>query len=84
MTLALTLPLQILYFTPSYWDLQKTLPLQLCDLASFVAIYALDAQAVGGLAGLLLGPHADYQAIITPTSRPLFPTRCSSCTGACT
>jgi uncharacterized membrane protein YwaF len=39
--LAVTVPLQILYFTPAYWDLAKTLPLQLCDLASFVAVYAL-------------------------------------------
>jgi len=39
--LAVTVPLQALYFTPAYWDLQKTLPLQLCDLASGVAVYAL-------------------------------------------
>jgi uncharacterized membrane protein YwaF len=39
--LAVTVPLQVLYFTPAYWDLDKTLPLQLCDLASGVAVYAL-------------------------------------------
>ncbi|MFC6287596.1 hypothetical protein ACFP3Q_14510 [Nocardioides sp. GCM10027113] len=31
--LAALLPLQILYFTPDYWNLQRTLPVQLCDIA---------------------------------------------------
>lgn len=39
--LAVTVPLQVLYFTPSYWSLERTLPLQLCDLAWMVAVVAL-------------------------------------------
>ena len=39
--LATTLPLQVLYFTPDYWSLDRTLPIQLCDLASVVSAYAL-------------------------------------------
>ena len=39
--LAFTLPLQALYLTPGYWQLERSLPLQLCDLASLVAAYAL-------------------------------------------
>ena len=60
-TLAFTVPLQILYFTPGYWDLQKTLPIQLCDLASFVAVYALwtHRRWATGL-DLLLGPDPDH------------------------
>jgi uncharacterized membrane protein YwaF len=45
--LAVTVPLQVLYFTPAYWDLEKTLPLQLCDLASGVAVYALWTRRAG-------------------------------------
>lgn len=36
-----TIPLQVLYFTPDYWNLRTTLPIQLCDLASLAAVYAL-------------------------------------------
>ena len=33
LTMGLAVPLpSSLYFTPGYWDLQKTLPIQLCDL----------------------------------------------------
>lgn len=66
--LATTLPLQVLYFTPAYWDLQTTLPIQLCDLASLVAAYALWthrwwASALTYFWGLTL----TTQAIATPT-----------------
>lgn len=73
-TLALTVPLQILYFTPSYWDLQKTLPLQLCDLASFVAIYALWTHKRWAV-GLVYywGLTLTTQAIITPDLATAFP-----------
>jgi hypothetical protein len=79
-TLALTVPLQILYFTPSYWDLQKTLPIQLCDLASFVAIYALWTHKRWAV-GLVYywGLTLTTQAIITPdlaaASSPCGPSR---------
>jgi hypothetical integral membrane protein (TIGR02206 family) len=73
-TLALTVPLQILYFTPSYWDLQKTLPIQLCDLASFVAIYALWTHKRWAV-GLVYywGLTLTTQAIITPDLAAAFP-----------
>jgi hypothetical integral membrane protein (TIGR02206 family) len=72
--LAVTLPLQVLYFTPGYWDLQKTLPLQLCDLASMVAVYALWtrrrwAAAVTYFWGLTL----TSQAMLTPDLAADFP-----------
>ncbi len=73
-TLALTVPLQILYFTPGYWDLQKTLPIQLCDLASFVAIYALWTHKRWAV-GLVYywGLTLTTQAIITPDLAAAFP-----------
>ena len=37
--LLVTIPLQVVYFTPGYWDLDTTLPIQLCDLASLVSAY---------------------------------------------
>jgi len=37
----ITVPLQILQFTPGDWDLDTSLPLQLCDLAWMAAVYAL-------------------------------------------
>ena len=72
--LAVTVPLQLLYFTPAYWDLEKTLPLQLCDLASGVAVYALWtrrpwAAAVTYFWGLTL----TSQAIFTPDLAADFP-----------
>ena len=72
--LAVTVPLQILYFTPEYWDIEKTLPLQLCDLASGVAVYALWtrrrwAAALTYFWGLTL----TSQAIITPDLAADFP-----------
>ncbi len=72
--LAVTVPLQVLYFTPAYWDLEKTLPLQLCDLASGVAVYALWtrrrwAAALTYFWGLTL----TSQAILTPDLAADFP-----------
>ena len=72
--LAVTIPLQVLYFTPQYWDLDKTLPLQLCDLASGVAVYALWtrrrwAAALTYFWGLTL----TSQAIVTPDLAADFP-----------
>jgi len=37
----ITVPLQILQLTPGDWDLDSSLPLQLCDLAWMAAVYAL-------------------------------------------
>jgi hypothetical integral membrane protein (TIGR02206 family) len=72
--LLMTIPLQILYFTPTYWDLQKTLPIQLCDLGSFVSAYALWTHrrwAVG--LTYYWGLTLTTQAIITPDLASVFP-----------
>ncbi|MET1037493.1 MAG: hypothetical protein ABW075_04410, partial [Aeromicrobium sp.] len=39
--LCVTIPLQILQLTPDEWNLQTSLPFQLCDLAWMFAAYAL-------------------------------------------
>lgn len=36
-----TIPMQALQFTPSEWDIDTSLPLQICDFAWVVAVYAL-------------------------------------------
>ena len=72
--LAMTLPLQVLYFTPDYWNVQKTLPIQLCDLASFVSAYALWTHrrwAVG--LTYYWGLTLTTQAILTPDLDSAFP-----------
>lgn len=72
--LLFTLPLQVLYLTPGYWDLQRTLPLQLCDLASLVSAYALWTHrrwAVG--LTYYWGLTLTTQAIITPDLVAGFP-----------
>ncbi len=73
-TLLFALPLQLLYFTPAYWNLQRTLPMQLCDLAWMVAVYALWTHRPWAVAltyywGLTLTP----QAVITPDLSADFP-----------
>ena len=72
--LLVTIPLQIVYFTPEYWSLSRTLPVQLCDLASLTAAYALWshrwwATALTYYWGLTLTP----QAIATPDLDATFP-----------
>lgn len=72
--LVITVPLQLLYFTPGYWDLERTLPLQLCDLAWMAAAYALWTHRRWAVAltyywGLTLTP----QAVITPDLAAEFP-----------
>jgi hypothetical integral membrane protein (TIGR02206 family) len=72
--LLVTIPLQVVYFTPDHWSLQRTLPVQLCDLASVVAAYALWthrhwATSLTYYWGLTLTP----QAIITPDLSATFP-----------
>ena len=72
--LCFTLPLQILYFTPAYWDFQKTLPLQLCDLASFVSAYALWSHRPWATAlTYFWGLTLTTQAILTPDLAADFP-----------
>jgi hypothetical integral membrane protein (TIGR02206 family) len=72
--LLVTIPLQIVYFTPDYWSLERTIPIQLCDLGSLTAAYALWthrwwATALTYYWGLTLTP----QAIATPDLTATFP-----------
>lgn len=71
---AVTVPLQVLYFTPGHWSLDKTLPIQLCDLASFAAIYALWTHRRWAV-GLVhyWGLTLTTQAILTPDLSSAFP-----------
>lgn len=72
---AFQVPMQIYYLLPSQWDLNHSLPFQLCDLAWFVAVYTLwtrsqRAYSVTYYWGLTLTP----QAMITPSlDSPNFP-----------
>jgi hypothetical integral membrane protein (TIGR02206 family) len=68
------LPLQVLYFTPGYWDPHRTLPVQLCDLAAVVAVVALWthhrwAAALTYYWGITL----TTQAVVTPDLAADFP-----------
>jgi hypothetical integral membrane protein (TIGR02206 family) len=62
-----TVPMQVLQFTPEEWNLDTSLPLQICDLAWMLAVYALWtrrrwAAAVSWLWGMTL----TMQGILTP------------------
>lgn len=72
--LAFTVPLQVHYLTPGQWDLDRSIPLQLCDLAWMAAAYALWthrwwAASLTFYWGLTLST----QAIITPDLAAEFP-----------
>ncbi len=72
--LVVTVPLQLLYFAPRYWDPEKTLPLQLCDLASMVAVYALWTRRPWAASlTYFWGLTLTTQAIITPDLAADFP-----------
>ena len=72
--LAVTVPLQVLYFTPAYWDFEKTLPLQLCDLASALAVYALWTRRPWAASlTYFWGLTLTSQAILTPDLAADFP-----------
>jgi hypothetical integral membrane protein (TIGR02206 family) len=67
-------PLQVVYFTPGYWDPQRTLPVQLCDVAALVAVVALWthhrwAAALTYFWGITL----TTQAVLTPDLTANFP-----------
>jgi hypothetical integral membrane protein (TIGR02206 family) len=72
--LLFTVPLQILYFTPAYWSFQRTLPLNLCDLAWMVSAYALWTQRRWAAAlTYYWGLTLTTQAVITPDLVTEFP-----------
>ncbi len=72
--LVFTVPLQALYFTPGYWDLERTLPLQLCDLAWMAAVYALWSHRRWAVAlTYYWGLTLTTQAVITPDLTADFP-----------
>lgn len=72
--LVVTVPLQLLYFTPGYFSLDKTLPLQLCDLASGVAAYALWTRRPWAAAlTYFWGLTLTSQAVLTPDLGADFP-----------
>jgi len=73
-TLIFMVPLQVRLLTPGSFDLERTLPLQLCDLAWMTGTYALWTRQRWAVAltyywGLTLTP----QAIITPDLAADFP-----------
>ncbi len=72
--LAFTVPLQIVALNRSGFDVQRTLPLQLCDLAAFAAPYALWTRqrwAVG--LTYYWGLTLTTQAVVTPDLSADFP-----------
>jgi hypothetical integral membrane protein (TIGR02206 family) len=72
--LAFTVPLQTMYFTPDYWSVQHTLPIQLCDVASVVAAYALWTHRWWAVALIYYwGLTLTTQAIFTPALATPFP-----------
>ncbi|WP_375002071.1 TIGR02206 family membrane protein [Aeromicrobium sp. CTD01-1L150] len=71
---AVTVPLQILQFTPDEWSLRTSLPFQLCDLAWVTAVHALWTRSVlTSTITYLWGITLTTQAIITPDLVTPFP-----------
>jgi hypothetical integral membrane protein (TIGR02206 family) len=72
--LAIALPLQILQFTPGEWDLQTSLPLQLCDLGWLFAVHALwTGNRLTSTVTYLWGITLTTQGIVTPDLESEFP-----------
>lgn len=71
---AVALPLQILQFIPSEWDLQTSLPLALCDFAWVFAVHALwTRNALSAAITYLWGITLTTQGIFTPDLSSEFP-----------
>lgn len=74
LTLAFVVPLQVVAVTRSGFDVQRTLPLQLCDLAAFVAPYALWSRRPWAVAlTYYWGLTLTTQAVLTPDLSTDFP-----------
>src|SRR5690349_3282793 len=72
--LAVTVPLQILQFTPDEWNLQTSLPFQLCDLAWMFAVHALWARnRLSATITYLWGITLTTQGMLTPDLASDFP-----------
>jgi len=72
--LAITVPLQILQFTPGEWNLQTSLPLQLCDLGWMLAVHALwTRNRLTATIAYLWGITLTTQGMITPDLVSEFP-----------
>lgn len=72
--LAVTLPLQVHYLTPGQFDLLRSLPIQLCDLAWMAAIYALWSHRWWAVAlTYFWGLTLTTQALLTPDLASTFP-----------
>jgi hypothetical integral membrane protein (TIGR02206 family) len=72
--LLFTVPLQLVYLTPAYLSLERSLPLALCDLAWMVAVYALWTRRRWAVAlTYYWGLSLTSQAVITPDLSADFP-----------
>ena len=68
------LPLQILQFTPDEWDLQTSLPLQLCDFGWVFAVHALwTRNRLSATVTYLWGITLTSQGVFTPDLHSEFP-----------
>lgn len=73
-TLMFTVPLQVYLFTPGSFEIGRTLPLQLCDLAWIVSAYGLWTHRDWAVAlTYYWGLTLTTQAIITPDLTANFP-----------
>lgn len=72
--IAVTVPLQILQFLPGEWNLQTSLPLQLCDFAWVIAAYALwTRNLLATTITYLWGITLTSQGMLTPDLNSEFP-----------
>ncbi|MCW2840095.1 MAG: hypothetical protein JWR55_1578 [Aeromicrobium sp.] len=72
--LCVTIPLQILQLTPDEWNLQTSLPFQLCDLAWMFAAHALWTRSrLSATVTYLWGITLTTQGMLTPDLASDFP-----------
>lgn len=71
---AVTVPLQILQFTPDEWNIQTSLPLQLCDFGWVFAVHALwTGNRLSATVTYLWGITLTSQGLLTPDLHSDFP-----------